>query len=352
MLSKKIRVIIFVILVFIVVSALWWFFALPKSSELKQTTVFFTKNGNVAEYKTDGFGEPEADFTWTVAKEASILLPKPEIPDNYGVSLSVDAMPFLVKKIKKQTISVFVNDVFVDKWVFDKSMKYNVLLPGDMLSQSEMINVKFQTENKKTPKDLKISSDDRLLGIAVKKLVLMPVDLDNPKGFYKYNIGDELELKINGNAENYLGAGWSGFEKSFTWTDGQDAYINMFVKNAAGKKLQLNVYGHCIFDPENAQSQKITVYANGTELTTWDCKREHSSYRAVLPESVVGNGALEIRFNIDKPFSPGADTRKLGIAVKEIEISNISLSQTKLKIALWLKKILKVPENPTTEETK
>ena len=328
------------------------FFVLEKKSELQTTTILFDKSVDTSKYKLTGFGIPEKDFTWTIEEESTLSIPVSQIPDGYNFMLSVDAMPFLAKKIKKQTISVFVNDVLVDKWVFDGPMVHSVILPNNVLNQSGIINIKFQTDNKKSPKNLKISSDTRILGIAMKKLVLKPVDLKNHKGFHEYKIGEKLELRTDGNSEDYLGQGWSGCEKRFTWTDDKNAYVNMFVKNAAGKRLQLVVSGHCIYDPETNKHQKITVYVNDKELEKWDCSRGESVYRAVLPESVVGDGVIQIKFNIDSPFSTGSDTRSLGMAVRTLQLTSFSSSRTKVKIALWLKKLLKVPENPITEETK
>lgn len=348
---KRVYFVIFGIILAIIV-AMGCFFVPEKKPELQTTTILFDKNGNTPDYKLTGFGIPEKEFTWTIEKESTVSIPVSQIPDGYGFLLSVDAVPFLAKKIKKQTISVFVNDIFVDKWVFDGPMVHNVILPDTVLNQSGIINIKFQTDNKKSPKNLKISSDTRLLGIAVKKLILTPVDLKNPKGFHEYKIGEKLELRMDGNSEDYLGQGWSLCEKRFTWTDDKNAYVNMFVKNAAGKRLQLVVSGHCIYDPEINKNQKITVYVNDTELEKWDCVREENVYRVVLPESVIGDGAIQIRFNIDNPFSPGSDTRSLGMAVRTLQLTGLSSSRTKVKIALWLKKLLKVPENPITEETK
>ena len=308
----------------------------------------------MSQYKTTGFHTPESNLTWIIDNEATVSIPMPEIPDNHDLSMYFETVPFLVeKKLKKQVVDIYANDIFVKKLTLDKSQIYNftIPLPDDIKNQTEII-IKFKNTTAKSPKELKMSNDTRKYGIALTKLGIAVIDNNNPNRFNEYDIGDKISFDKNGNSTQYVGAGWSMPEKSFTWTDGSDAYINMFVKDGTDKKLQLNVFGRCIFDSESAQSQKITVYANNKELATWDCKREESVYRVVLPQDAIENSVLEVRFNIGNPFTFGADTRKLGIAVKEIEISNISVSKTKLKIALWLKKILKVPENPTTEEIK
>jgi hypothetical protein len=340
---KKILLGIVIVIITVIVCILLFG---DKSSKLSNVEILFNKNGNVSKYQLTGFGQPESGFAWTIDQEAVISIPMQQIPENHGLRMTVDIYPFLAKKIKKQNVDVFVNDVLVDKWIVDKANVYNIILPKNINVSDGTLNVKFKIKNPKSPKELKLSSDTRKLGIAIKKLNLSVFDADNPKGFAIYSIGKEIKFSLKGDSQKYLESGWSTPEKHFTWTDGKDAYVNMFVKDAKDKKLQLNVSGRCIFDSEKSQYQKVTVYANNTKLTEWDCTHEESVYHAVLPDSVVENGAISIRFNIDKPFVPGADTRNLGIAVKTLSLSDLSASKTKVKIALWLKnKVFKAPEN-------
>lgn len=344
---KKILFIVFgIFLIVFTAAVLLW----PREKNQNLLEINFGKGGNVAEYKIDGFSWPEPDLKWTDSQIASVELPVLQVPEGQSLMVALDVIPFVTDKRKTQNVDVLVNDKLVKELVMDKPAVYKFVLP--QMSDSEKIVLKFKFSNLKSPKELKLYDDARKLGFAIKTLIVSPIDSRNIEQYQTYKIGKEITFKIGGNSEKYIGTGWSGSEQKFTWTDGNDAYVMMFIKDTYDKKLQLNLLGHCIFDSEKSENQKITVYANNTELTTWDCKREETVYHAVLPQEIIENGLLKIRFNINEPFSPGADTRRLGLSVKSIDLSKLSTSKMKIKIALWLKKLLKVPENPTTEETK
>ena len=351
--SKKIKFIFLGIILTIIAFIICVFFVWSEAPDFYTKTVLFNKTGNIAEFKTHGFSGPEENITWTNDKEAFVSITMPKVQENHRLVMSVDGMPFLSpKKLKKQNIKVFVNDVLVDKWVLDKSQFYNfiVLLPQNIQDKDNNINVKFQISNPKSPKELKLSNDARKLGFALRRLVLTEMDINNTKGFPVYSIGKEISfVKGKGNSQKYTGSGWSDQEKNFTWTDGKDAYINMFVKDSQNKTLQLNVFGRCIFDSVDS-NQKVTVFINNKELTTWNCTNEDKTYNVIIPSSVVGDGFLEIRFNIEKPFVPKPDIRKLGFAVKNISISERFGAKLKSKITLWLKNNVFKPSDKPSEK--
>ena len=169
--------------------------------------------------------------------------------------------------------------------------------------------------------------------------------------FQEYKIGNKISFEQFGNSQKYTGSGWSQPEKKFTWTDGKDAYLNMFIKNANDKKLQLNVFGHGIFAAAD-ECQKVTVYANGSELTTWCVLRDDDHYTVEIPENLIKDGSVQIKLHIDKPFVPKSDPRHLGFSVKTVHISQMFAAKTKIKIAKWIKnKILKISEEPGPENT-
>ncbi len=307
---------------------------------------------NVSEYTTTGFAQPEKRFAWTIAKEAAIAIPLPKLQDNYGLSMTVKLFPFLGDGIlKKQAVDVFVNDKLLAKWVVKQTDAYTVVLPNDIKNQGNVINVKFVIKNPKSPKELKLSDDARKLGIAVQTLSLTPFNLDNPNNFATYDIGDELLFAQGKGAEKYMASGWSSPEQSFTWTDGKDAYLNMFVKNAQDKKLRLAVSGHAVYGPKDS-NQKVTVYVNDKELSIWEVGKERGTYAVNLPESVVQNGALQIRLHINKPTKVGQDPRDLGMAVDMLKISQLFAAKTKTKVAFWVKNKVLTDSEETVKNVK
>lgn len=307
-----------------------------KSPKQQDLTIVFNNSGNISEYKTTGFSNPGSVGTWTNAAVASIDIPLPEVSEDNFFKVSVNANPFVGKRLKKQTIGVFVNDEFITNLVMTGSDVYKFDLPRDVQKSGKIVNIKFKISNPTSPKDLGLSADTRKLGINVKTITLSVADANNPNGFAAYKIGEKIAFSNGENSRLYTGSGWSGQEKKFTWTDGKDAYLNMFVKNSQSKSLKMVVETSAVFAPTD-KYQSVKVYVNDKELTTWNIGAGVEKYAVIIPADLVGTGALKIRFNIAKPLSSKNDTRRLGLAVRSVEISNRFGAQTKNKIATWFK---------------
>ena len=334
---------IFLGIVFVVVLVL---FGACRDRKIQPKTQVVSKN--FSEYTVTGFGQPEQNFTWTNAKEATIEIPWPELQDNYGLSMAVKMFPFLDNGVlKKQFVDVLVNDKLIAKWTVDKADVYTAVLPGDIKNQGDIINIKFVINNSQSHK----KRDARNFGIAVQNLSLIPFDLNNPDNFATYDIGDEILFTQGNGAEKYMVSGWSAPEQDFTWTNGKDAVVKLFVNDTKDKKLQLNIYGHAVF-ASKADNQKIMVYVNDQELTTWEVGKEYGTYSVKLPESVVQNGALQIRLHIDKPVKVGQDPRDLGMAVNMIKVSQVFAAKTKSKMANWVKNNVLTDSEKTTKKSK
>lgn len=156
-----------------------------------------------------------------------------------------------------------------------------------------------------------------------------------------YRVGQIIDFTAAGNSRAYKGKGWAEPEEKFTWTDGKDAYVNLLLETARAKKLQLNVLGRGIFD-SNDKCQNVTVYVNNSELTTWCISRDDDNYTVAIPQNVLKDGAIQIRFHIDKPVVLKTDPRHLGFNVKNMYISQPFAAEYKVKIARWIKnKVLK-----------
>ncbi len=344
--KKRKSIILGLVSVVVCVFCVFSFFS-KKTSKQTDLTIVFNKSGNVSEYKTSGFSAPENDCTWTKEEFASVEVPLPEIADDKFFRVSFDAAPFIAKWLKKRNVSVLVNDEPVTDFVMTKSGIYKFALPQDSQKLGKVANIKFKIAKQVSPKDLGLSADSRKLGICVKNLTLSTADKGNPNGFEEYKIGKNISFSKGGNSNLYTESGWSNQENGLTWTDGQDAYVNMFVNGAKGKSLKLVVEGSAIFAPTD-KYQNVTVYVNDKELTTWLVSRSPAFYNVVIPADVVADGALSIRFHIAKPFSPKLDSRHLGFAVKSMELSSRFGAQTKTKVASWVKdKVLTDSEEAT-----
>lgn len=337
-------------IVIIIFSGVLFFRTETKSQ--KGLLIMFNKNGNIKEYKTSGFSGPETNFTWTNGDIASIDIPLPESSEDDFFCASFEASPFVYKRLKKQKVGIFVNDRFISDFDVVGKDVYKFRFAHNVKTSGEVANIKFKISNPKSPKDFGLSQDSRKLGIAITKMLLSKCDKNNTGVFATYQIGDEIDFSSKGNSGLYTAKGWSFPERDFTWTDGKDAYINMFVDNAMEKSLQLSVtVKQSAFD-EKSSAQDVTVYVNDKEMTTWHIGKSESTYAVKIPEFVVGNGTLKIRFHINNPVKVGNDSRDLGIAVESMKIKNLFADKIKTKIASWIKsKIINDPE-PKEQNTK
>lgn len=344
------KVFVFFGIIIVVALVVIVLFFSKKTDAPHDLTIVFNKSGNVSEYKTTGFSQPESSRVWTDGEEAEIFIPLFDVVPNHFLHAAVEIEPFLAKKIKKQTVDVYVNGNFITKWNVNAPGIYTFDLPYDFKANDGILNIKFKIDSPKSPKELNLSDDARKLGISVKNLVLSQVNMDNPKKYSTYIIGEKISFRADGNSRKYIGTGWSLPEPEFTWTDGSDAYLNMYVKNLDDKKLQLNIFGYAIFDSKD-KCQNVTVYINDQELTTWCVGKSDDNYSVEIPNNLIANGAIQVKLHINKPFVADPDPRHLGMNVKTVNISQIFAAKTKIKVALWIKnKVLKLPSEKTDAE--
>ena len=162
----------------------------------------------------------------------------------------------------------------------------------------------------------------------------------------------EIDFKKSGNSDKYIDMknGWGGQEPKWRCIVGDNAEMKLYVKDGKDTQLVLRIMGFGVFDKETEQFQKITVYANDTEIETWNVAG-NDYYTAKIPAAVMTDNTLVVRLAVDKPFVSNFDSRPLGMAVKEIMVGKNFANKTKIKIGKWLKNQLKDIEAPDYQDT-
>lgn len=157
------------------------------------------------------------------------------------------------------------------------------------------------------------------------------------KGLRPYILGTPIVFARDGNSNDYIqkSNGWGGQEPEHRCMQGSTTILNLYVPDSVGANLRLTVDGFGVYDPADGY-QTIDVYANDTHLITWRVAND-GPFMADIPNTVVTDGTLILRFEIAKPYTPPVDTRKLGMAVREIVIDRVFGAQTKRKIGIWVK---------------
>lgn len=143
-----------------------------------------------------------------------------------------------------------------------------------------------------------------------------------------YKSGTEIYFNKGGKGDNYIAnyiGGWSTPEDNFTWTDGPEAALKFRLNDLVHNNILLRILAFPYLGSK-VKSQKIGVYINNIKITSWDISNENW-YSVIIPANVIKTKDINIKFTISNPISPknvgeSEDDRKLGIAVKELIISN------------------------------
>ena len=153
-----------------------------------------------------------------------------------------------------------------------------------------------------------------------------------------YVLNTDIEFNQDGNSVKYISSdyGWGGVEPKWRCTVGKESVVKLYIKDAKNTALVLNVYGFGVFNYKTEKNQKITVLANGTEIGEW-AVGDNSKYSLKIPDSVMVDNSLTLKFVIDKPYVSAFDSRALGMAVRQMNIRKQFANKTKRKIGKWLK---------------
>lgn len=138
----------------------------------------------------------------------------------------------------------------------------------------------------------------------------------------------KIEFRTGGNADPYLGFGWSGAEPSGRWTIGSSANLRVSLPPAqANTNLRLTLKTRPLITSQR-NSQPVGLLVNGHEVykSTLTPENTQTPIEISVPATAVGaTGALNMRFEIGHPSTPGGnsqDTRLLGMFVDYLLIGN------------------------------
>lgn len=137
--------------------------------------ILFSRLGDTSpavEYQKSDWSQAEEWGTWTDGKEASLPLKIDSIPSK-NIELIADVNPFVNDKHPQQKIDILVNGTGVGSWTFnykEEAKPQKVLIPRELISEDKIVEITFHLNDAKSPAELKINTDRRLLGIGVKKI--------------------------------------------------------------------------------------------------------------------------------------------------------------------------------------
>lgn len=173
------------------------------------------------------------------------------------------------------------------------------------------------------------------------------------KSVYKpYIFGTTISFARGGNSAEYINIsdGWGGQEDLHRCAVGKTSVIRLYIPDGAHRNLRLTVNGFGVWNQKLSDAQQITVYANDTQLAIWQVGGV-APYSVIIPDYIMADNTLVLRFVAAQPHSPPPDKRKLSMAVRNIVIDKVYGATVKRQIGIWIKDNLMDGGVPQTFDT-
>jgi len=144
-----------------------------------------------------------------------------------------------------------------------------------------------------------------------------------------YELGTEIKFGMTGNADPFMGTGWSVCQSIYCWSNASLASLNLPVDGAT-TDLMLHVRIRPFVDEIKVPRQRVGVSVNGTHLTEWSVSLDKFQNVSVrIPAELTGGDALQIGFHFPDAVSPsslelGGDKRLLGIAIARLRVDQLN----------------------------
>ncbi len=141
-------------------------------------------------------------------------------------------------------------------------------------------------------------------------------------GSLRYEYGTQLQFGVTGNADPYMGAGWSTqLQMSrHCWNNGDSAQLRFTVAPPTSD-IVFDTTFEAFVRPRKLERQRVRVFANGQFLTEWQATNvTPGPFSVTIPKDLVKDGELVLTLDFPDATHPpsigeGADRRKLAIAM-------------------------------------
>ncbi len=147
-----------------------------------------------------------------------------------------------------------------------------------------------------------------------KKIVLVSM------GKAKYTYGSVVQFGMTGNADPFMGSGWSTQHNHHGWNNGHRASLK-FIVELPESDIVFEAKFIPFIEPGKVKKQRIYVLVNGNKVSEWIAtERKVQTFQATIPKELVDSKNLMITFEFPDAVSPksidaGGDPRKLAIAM-------------------------------------
>lgn len=89
------------------------------------------------------------------------------VKNDENIHININAIPFIAENFPINTGKVYVNDVFLREWKFDKREMSNLefIIPQNLFNADGSVVIKLVSNNLLSPEELGIGADIRKLGL-------------------------------------------------------------------------------------------------------------------------------------------------------------------------------------------
>lgn len=119
-------------------------------------------------YLSKGWSKPEGDCTWSDSKDAHLLF-FIDSQITTDLEMIVKVQGFVNPKHPKQTADIYVNNIFIETWVFisAEAIEKRLLLPKKILATNDLLSITIINKDRTSLRKLGLSDDKRKLGICL-----------------------------------------------------------------------------------------------------------------------------------------------------------------------------------------
>lgn len=145
---------------------------------IEPPSLLFKAGGKGVPYLREGWGLPELGGVWSNGKRAVVDLPiSPAQRTLTSASIQVAAFAFLPENGSTRTVTVSAPGAVPETFTFNRQdairHDYLLALPPEAL-KGEFVRVTFDIKDPKTPRELGLGADDRLLGAGLEAMRIIP----------------------------------------------------------------------------------------------------------------------------------------------------------------------------------
>lgn len=141
-------------------------------------SLLFKQGGSGVPYLREGWGQPELGGVWSNARRAIVELPiSPTQRNLAAASVQVAAFAFLPENTSTRTVTVSAPGGVSETFTFNRqdAIRHDFLLPLPAAAlKGASVRVTFDIKDPKTPRELGLGADDRLLGAGLEAMRIIP----------------------------------------------------------------------------------------------------------------------------------------------------------------------------------